>query len=160
MQEFKIYFDEVLDKKNLSKIEQILLKKAEEALKKSYAPYSKFNVGSSLLLEDGSYVVGNNQENASFPCGTCAERVALFTTKANNPDLKIKKIAITTKSEDFNIIDPIAPCGMCRQVLLEYEEQQNEPIEVLLFNESKVLKFKKAKDLLPLHFSEDRLKRK
>jgi len=86
--------------------------------------------------------------------------VALFATKANNPHLKIKKIAITTQSERFNIESPIAPCGMCRQVLLEYEEQQKESIEVFLFNDAKVLKFKQAKDLLPLHFSEDRLKRK
>jgi cytidine deaminase len=160
MQEFKIYFKEILDRKNLSDIDLNLLNKAEEILQKAYAPYSKFNVGASLLLEDGTYVLGNNQENASFPCGICAERVALFATKANNPHLKIKKIAITTKSEEFNIESPIAPCGMCRQVLLEYEEQQKEPIEVLLFNETKILKFKQAKDLLPLHFSEDRLKRK
>lgn len=160
MQEFKIYFDEILDRKNLSDLELDLLTKAEEILKTAYAPYSKFNVGASLLLEDGSFVCGNNQENASFPCGICAERVALFATKANNPHLKIIKIAITTRSDEFNIESPIAPCGMCRQVLLEYEQQQKEPIEVFLFNESKVLKFKKAKDLLPLHFSEDRLKRK
>ena len=160
MQEFKVYFEEILDRKILSKIELELLIKAEEILKTAYAPYSKFNVGASLLLEDGSYVVGSNQENASFPCGICAERVALFATKANNPHLKIKKIAITTKSEDFIIESPVAPCGMCRQVLLEYEEQQKEPIEILLFNETKIIKFNQAKDLLPLHFSEDRLKKK
>jgi len=160
MQAFKVYFEQILDRKKLSNSELLLLEKAEEILITAYAPYSKFKVGASLLLEDGSFVVGNNQENASFPCGICAERVALFSTKANNPDLKITKISIITKSEDFNIEDPIAPCGLCRQVLLEYEEQQKKSIEVFLFNESKVLKFKQAKDLLPLYFSEDRLKRK
>ncbi len=160
MPEIKINFDEILDRNLLSSEELELLNKAEEILKKAYAPYSKFDVGASVLLEDGSYVCGNNQENASFPCGICAERVALFATKANNPQLKIKKIAITTKSEQFNTENPIAPCGMCRQVLLECEEQQKEPLEVLLFNETKILKFKQAKDLLPLHFSGDRLKRK
>jgi len=160
MQEFKIYFNEILDFKKLSKIEIELLDKAREILKNAYAPYSKFMVGSSLLLEDGTFVCGNNQENASFPCGTCAERVALFAAKANFPHLKILKIAITTKSDNFIIETPIAPCGMCRQVLLEYEQQQKEPIEVLLFNESKVIKFNHARDLLPLHFCEDRLKRK
>ena len=160
MQEFKIYFEEFLDRKELHKADLILLQRAEQTLNNAYAPYSKFKDGASLLLEDGSFVVGNNQENASFPCGICAERVALFASRANNPDLKIIKIAITTQSEEFNIQDPIAPCGLCRQVLLEYEEEQKKPIEVFLFNESKILKFKQAKDLLPLHFSEDRLKRK
>tara|TARA_B100001250_G_scaffold365515_1_gene346246 strand:+ start:500 stop:982 length:483 start_codon:yes stop_codon:yes gene_type:complete len=160
MKEFKIYFDEILDRKDLANIDLELLNKAEEILKKAYAPYSKFKVGVSVLLEDGSYVCGNNQENASFPCGICAERVALFATKANNPHLKINKIAITTKSKEFNIEKPVAPCGMCRQVLLEYEQQQKEPIEVFLFNDEKIIKFTQAKDLLPLHFSEDRLKKK
>ena len=160
MPEIKINFDEILDRNLLSSEELELLNRAEEILETAYAPYSKFNVGASILLEDGTYVSGNNQENASFPCGICAERVALFATKANNPQLKIKKIAITTKSEQFKTAIPIAPCGMCRQVLFEYEEQQKEPLEILLFNETKILKFKQAKDLLPLHFSGDRLKRK
>ena len=160
MQEFKIYFEELLDRKELHKDEFILLQKAEQTLHNAYAPYSKFKVGASLLLENGSFVVGNNQENASFPCGICAERVALFASRSNNPNLKIVKIAITTQSEEFNIQEPIAPCGLCRQVLLEYEEEQKQSIEVFLFNESKILKFNQAKDLLPLHFSEDRLKRK
>lgn len=160
MPEIKINFDEILDRNLLSSEELELLNRAEEILERAYAPYSKFNVGATLLLEDGSYVSGNNQENASFPCGICAERVALFTTKANNPNIKIRKIAVTTKSLEFTKEDPIAPCGMCRQVLLEYEEQQKEPIQVFLFNEKKILKFHKAKDLLPLYFSENRLKRK
>ena len=80
--------------------------------------------------------------------------------KANYPHLKIKKIAITTTAEDFEVKSPVAPCGMCRQVILEYELKQNFPIEILLFDAEKLLKFKQAKDLLPLHFSEDRLKRK
>lgn len=159
MPEIKINFDEILDRNLLSIEELELLNRAEEILKIAYAPYSKFNVGATLLLEDGTYVSGNNQENASFPCGICAERVALFTTKANNPNIKIRKIAVTTKSLDFTTEIPIAPCGMCRQVLLEYEEQQKEPIQVFLFNEKKILKFHKAKDLLPLYFSEKRLKR-
>ena len=160
MQEFKIYFEVFSNREELYEDERVLLDKAEQTLNNAYAPYSKFKVGASLLIEDGTFIIGNNQENASFPCGICAERVALFGSKANKPHLKILKIAITTKSEDFHIKEPIAPCGLCRQVLLEYEEEQKKPIEVLLFNESKILKFKKAKDLLPLHFSEDRLKRK
>ena len=160
MPSFEINFEEIYDRNSLTIEELELINKAEETTNNAYAPYSKFKVGASLLLENGSYVVGNNQENASFPCGICAERVVLSYTKSNYPDLKIKKLAITTSSGDFKIQNPIAPCGMCRQVILEYELQQGHPIEILLFNRSKVLKFKQAKDLLPLHFSEERLKRK
>lgn len=157
---FEIKFEEITDRSSLSFEELELIRKAEEILQKAYSPYSKFKVGTSLILENGLFLVGNNQENASFPCGICAERVVLSYAKANYPDLKIKKIAITTTAEDFEVKSPVAPCGMCRQVILEYELKQNFPIEILLFDAEKLLKFKQAKDLLPLHFSEDRLKRK
>ena len=158
--EIKISFEEIHNRLNLPREIIVLFNKAEQALENAYAPYSKFKVGSSLLLGNGSYIIGNNQENASFPNGICSERVALFSAKANYPDLIIKKIAITCLTDDFIIKQPIAPCGMCRQVLLEYEEEQNSPIEVWLFTKFKILKFNKAKDLLPLYFNEDRLKKK
>ena len=126
----------------------------------AYAPYSNFHVGATLLLENKLFISGSNQENASFPCGICAERTALFTAKSNYPNLKIIKIAITTKSRDFNSTNPVAPCGLCRQVLLEYEIKQKSDIEIYLFNKEKVIKFNKAKDLLPFYFTEERLKRK
>ena len=157
---FEIKFDEITDRKSLLFEELELIRKAEEILQKAYAPYSKFKVGASLLLENGLFLAGNNQENASFPCGICAERVVLFYAKANYPHLKIKKLAITTSTDDFEIKSPVAPCGMCRQVILEYELKQSSPIEIFLFDTEKLLKFKQAKDLLPLHFSEDGLKRK
>lgn len=160
IREFKISFEEIHNRLNLSREVVVLFNKAEQALENAYAPYSKFKVGSSLLLENGSYVIGNNQENASFPNGICSERVALFSAKANNPELTIKKIAITCSTDDFMINEPIAPCGMCRQVLLEYEEEQGNPIEVWLFTKSKIFKFNQAKDLLPLYFNEGRLKKK
>ena len=106
------------------------------------------------------FISGSNQENASFPCGVCAERTALFTAKSNYPNLKIIKIAITTKSRDFNNTNPVAPCGLCRQVLLEYEIKQKSDIEIYLFNKEKVIKLNRAKDLLPFYFTEERLKRK
>ena len=91
IREFKISFEEIHNRLNLSREVVVLFNKAEQALENAYAPYSKFKVGSSLLLENGSYVIGNNQENASFPNGICSERVALFSAKANNPELTIKK---------------------------------------------------------------------
>ena len=144
----------------LTDLERTLFSKASDACKKAYAPYSNFNVGSSLLLENDIFVSGSNQENVSFPCGICAERTALFSAKSNYPKLKILKIAITTKSKDFKNLEPAAPCGLCRQVLLEYEIKQNSAIEIYLFNKKTFLKISSAKDLLPFYFSEDRLMRK
>lgn len=158
--EFKISFEEIHNRINLPREVIVLFDKAEQALGSAYAPYSKFKVGSSLLMENGSYIIGNNQENASFPNGICSERVALFSAKANYPDLIIKKIAITCSTDDFIINEPVAPCGMCRQVLLEYEEEQGFPIEVWLFTKFKIFKFNQAKDLLPLFFKEGGLKKK
>ena len=89
--EIKISYEEIHNRLNLPREIIVLFNKAEQATENAYAPYSKFKVGSSLLLENGSYIIGNNQENASFPNGICSERVALFSAKANYPDLIIKK---------------------------------------------------------------------
>ena len=102
-------------------------------------------------------IIGNNQENSSFPCGICAERVALFNAQSNYPHLSIKKIAVTANSKYFQLDDPVGPCGLCRQVLLEYEEKQNFDIEILMFDKKKINKIASAKDLLPFYFKEKRL---
>ena len=155
-----ITYQEILDFELLSEIEKKIIDKAIEASDSAYAPYSQFRVGAALVLENNHIIIGNNQENNSFPCGICAERVALFSAKSNYPDLVIKKIAITAVSKNFELIDPPGPCGLCRQVLLEYEEKQNLDIEILLFDTKKIIKLVKAKDLLPFYFKEDKLKRK
>ena len=62
----------------LSEQDQLLIKKSKEAAKKAYAPYSNFNVGASILLENGEIVEGNNQENAAYPSGLCAELCLVF----------------------------------------------------------------------------------
>ena len=161
MKELRLEFMEISRNSNFfTDLETALFTKALDACEAAYAPYSHFYVGASLLLENKLFVTGSNQENASFPCGICAERIAIFAAKSNYPNLKIIKIAITTKSKHFNNTNPVAPCGLCRQVLLEYEIKQKSDIEIYLFNEKKVIKINKAKDLLPFYFSEDRLKRK
>lgn len=161
MQELRIEFMKISRNSNsFTESERALFKKALDVCENAYAPYSNFHVGATLLLENKLFISGSNQENASFPCGICAERTALFAAKSNYPNLKIIKIAITTKSRDFNNTNPVAPCGICRQVLLEYEIKQKSDIEVYLFNKEKVIKFNKAKDLLPFYFTEERLKRK
>ena len=155
-----ITYQEITDSKLLSKTDKKIIDRAIEASQLSYAPYSEFNVGAALILENNVIIIGNNQENSSFPCGICAERVALFSAKSNYPDLVIKKIAITAISKNFQLSDPVGPCGLCRQVLIEYEEKQSSDIEVLLFDTKKIIKLAKVKDLLPFYFKEDKLKRK
>jgi len=154
-----IQYEELTDFDSLPKSEIELMDKAIGSLKKAYAPYSQFNVGSALLLNNNVIVVGNNQENSSFPCGVCAERVAIFSAMSTYPDAIIQKIAITASSKNFNLQSPVGPCGLCRQVLIEYEEKQGHDIVILLFNNKKIIKLAKAKDLLPFHFKENKLKR-
>ena len=158
--EFLLKYQEITDFSLVTNSEKLLIKKAIEIASKAYAPYSNFNVGAALILDNEKIITGNNQENVSFPCGICAERVALFTARSNFPKALIKKIAITATPKDFNLTDPVGPCGLCRQVLVEYEEKQENDIEILLFDTKKIIKIARAKDLLPFHFQEKNLKRK
>ena len=129
-----------------------LVEKANHISKTAYAPYSKFHVGAAVVLEDGQVFASSNQENASYPVGTCAERGLLAYVNANFPNIKIKKLAVST----VNINYPLPPCGMCRQYILELEKKQNDNIELLLSgNEGQIIKIDSAKDLLPLHFTEE-----
>jgi cytidine deaminase len=132
---------------------QKLMKDAVEAREKAYAPYSKFKVGAALVLENGSIVKGSNQENASYPSGLCAERTAIYAAGANYPNQKIKTIAITATSEKHDVLEPIAPCGACRQAIAEYEQKQEDPIEIYFTGTSgKVIHVKALLDILPLAF--------
>jgi cytidine deaminase len=126
---------------------------AKEATKASYAPYSNFYVGSALLLNNGVIIKGANQENAAF-AGICGERSACYHAGAYYPGEPIKKIAITAFTKGSFVSSPTAPCGMCRQALLEFETQAGQPIEVLLAGNDKVYKLDSIKSLLPLAFTE------
>jgi cytidine deaminase len=139
---------------------QSLIESAKTITHQAYAPYSHFKVGAAILLENGIVVTGNNQENMAFPSGLCAERVAVFYAGAQYPNQKIKAIAIAVHPENFEVSQPLAPCGSCRQSLLEYELKQNEDIDVLLTGQSgSVIQINGIKSLLPLHFIEERLKK-
>lgn len=130
-----------------------LMEAAFEVRNKAYAPYSKFRVGAALLLENGEVVTGSNQENASYPSGLCAERTAIFFAGAQFPGIKIKTIAISAKSDVHSMVTPVPPCGACRQVIAEYENRQDEPIEIYFMGESgKVVKSASLKNLLPFAF--------
>jgi len=130
-----------------------LVDEAKEAIKGSYAPYSKFNVGAALLLNNGVTIKGANQENAAF-AGTCGERSACYNAGANYPGVPIKKIAISSFTRGSFVEPPTAPCGVCRQALLEFETQAGQPIEVILVGRDKIYKLESIKSLLPLAFSE------
>lgn len=106
------------------------------------------------MLENGEIFSGNNQENAAFPSGLCAERTALFWIGANFPDQKIKKIFIVGGPKEFSEKNPpIPPCGACRQSIIEYETKQNENIELYFSNlNDEVIKVTSIKDLLPFYF--------
>ncbi len=136
----------------LNKQEQTLIKAAEEACQKAYAPYSEFQVGAAVLLENGEIITGSNQENAAYPSGLCAERTAMFYANANYPDIPVSSIAIIAKNKKGIIANPVAPCGACRQVLLETELRFKKPYDILLVGQSSIQKIKSSKDLLPLSF--------
>lgn len=140
----------------LEEQEQQLVNRAGDEVERAYAPYSGFKVGVAILLDNGEIDAGSNQENASFPIGLCAERVALANKTANHPAHKIVAIAI---SVDNGLAQtPAAPCGMCRQALYEAESRQGSPIRIILkgpFNDVYVIDSVEA--LLPLPFSSKNL---
>jgi len=132
---------------------KLLMEKAIEAKSAAYAPYSKFKVGAALLLENGKIITGNNQENAAYPSGICAERVAIWKAASDYPTQIIVALAITASSSSQITKEPVAPCGACRQSLSEYEIKQKEKIEVYFMGEvGKVIKTDSVLDLLPIAF--------
>jgi cytidine deaminase len=144
---------------DLSKSEKALMKIAVEARENAYAPYSQFLVGAAVLLDNSEIVIGNNQENASYPSGLCAERVALFQAGAKYPNVAIHTIAISASSNIHKVDKPAAPCGNCRQAIAEYEQKQNSPIAILMMGFSgKIFKCESLEDILPLAFGSSYLK--
>ena len=133
--------------------EQALLVAAAEALLKAYAPYSHFRVGAALLLEDGTIISGANYENAAYPMCLCAERSAIAAAVSTQPGQKIKKIAITVANEQKSIDQPAAPCGACRQVMVETELRQEWDMKVILRGQrGSIITVDSARALLPFHF--------
>ena len=138
-------------------IKQLMLQ-AVEARKKAYAPYSRFRVGAALLLDNGQVVLGSNQENAAYPSGLCAERVAVFHAGAVYPEAKITALVISAAADEKKVTDPIPPCGACRQAIAEYELKQDTPIAIYFMGETgRILKSDSLKNLLPLSFGKEYL---
>lgn len=132
-----------------------LVEKARVATYRSYAPYSHFRVGAAILLSSGDIVEGSNQENVAFPSGTCAERTACFYAHSRYPESRFRKIAIAARGTDGAFVsEPVAPCGACRQSLLEYETLAGAPVTVILVADKKVFRLPSVASLLPFAFSE------
>ncbi len=143
-----------LEKADLSSEERNLLDRALAACDKAYAPYSGFQVGVAILLDNGQIIEGANQENAAYPMCICAEPVALSRAKVQFPEAKILWMAIRVKNEAKPALEPAAPCGSCRQIISEYEGRQKARIGLLLQGqEGLVYKFDEIAPLLPLSFS-------
>jgi cytidine deaminase len=131
-----------------------LLKQARSVTAQAYAPYSRFRVGAAMQMANGAIVTGTNQENASFPVGICAERVALSTASSIYPEVAVETIAVSYHNLDGHSNSPISPCGICRQTLAEYEQRLQHPIRLILGGlEGKVFVIATASHLLPLSFS-------
>jgi len=135
----------------LPEADRLLAETARAAAGRAYAPYSKFQVGAALRLSDGTVVSGNNQENASFPAGICAERTALHAAMSERPQAVVEVIAVMVPAAVGN--RPVPPCGICRQALAEQEQRQGRPMRVLLATASgPVYELASANALLPLSF--------
>jgi len=158
--EIHINIEEYKSPDELSAEEQQLIQRAIESARDAYAPYSEFCVGACLLLENGTYISGNNQENAAYPDGLCAERVAIFAANANHPGSPVKMMAVTAVFQDKLLDQPVYPCGSCRQALLESELRFNRPVRILMYGKEGILAVNSIKELLPLSFDSSFLKSK
>ena len=151
--EIKVKVEEYTSKSELTVDEQALLQKSEEATRTSYAPYSNFNVGVAILLENGEIVSGSNQENSASPSGLCAERVAMFYANAHYPNVPIVALAVSSSVNGVLNDRPIYPCGSCRQSLLENEQRFGNSIKVIMGSSKSIQAVGSIKDLLPLSFA-------
>ena len=139
----------------LSQEEQRLVELAIEATNRSYAPYSHFHVGAALLLNNGIEIMGCNQENAAFSATLCAERSAIFAAGAQYPDVPIKILAIAARTPNGELqAEPVSPCGICRQVIIETETRFKQPVRLLLYGRDKIYIVDGIQQLMPLSFSE------
>lgn len=155
-----ISYEEYGENEKLTSSDSKLIDQANVALKGSYAPYSNFHVGAAVLLDNNEIINGANQENAAYPSGLCAERVALFYANSKYPDNTIVSIAITVLADHFVCNEPVSPCGACRQVIAETEKRQNSEIRIIMRGENRITRiFKGIEDLLPFIFHEEKLKK-
>ena len=149
----EIHYREYASVEEMDAQDQALVAAARQAQKGSYAPYSHFNVGAAVLLENGVIVPGSNQENAATPSGLCAERTAMFAAGARFPGVPMVSLAIVGGPEYTVCDDPATPCGACRQVMAEYQKLGGRPMSIILTGGKSIWKFDRVDDVLPLIFN-------
>ena len=150
--EIRIAYSEYESVEQMEQQERELVEAAIDAIQGSYAPYSKFNVGAAVRLDNGEIIQSANQENAAYPSGICAERTAMFYASAKYPENAITAIAIGASQQGVLCSNPVSPCGACRQVMAEYQTKGGQPMTIFLIGSEKIWKFEKVNDLLPLIF--------
>ena len=150
--EINISFEEYSSIDELCAEDRELASAAIEAMSGAYAPYSHFHVGAAVRMSNGQIVRGANQENAAFPSGLCAERTAMFSASAKYPDKDMRSIALVGGVYGRITEQPATPCGACRQVMAQYQTKAGKPLSVIMIGKSRVWKFGKVDDILPLIF--------
>lgn len=151
--EVKIEYEQFSSPDELSAKDRELVQKAVEAISRSYSPYSRFAVGAAVRLSDGRIFPGANQENAAFPSGLCAERVALFAAHSDRNEAYVTDLAVAGASGGVLSRQPVFPCGACAQVLLEFENPAH-PVRIFLVGQDSILQLTGATALLPFGFKQ------
>ena len=137
----------------LTEQEKALMVEAKAATYRSYSPYSKFSVGAAALLSDGTIVSGSNQENSAYPSGLCAERTTIFYANSKYPEKSVLMLCVAARdTEGHFTARPIAPCGACRQVLVETETRYNQLMKIMLYGTENTFFISSARELLPVSF--------
>ena len=150
--EIHISYQEFGSIEELNAEDRELAGSAIQAMGRAYAPYSHFHVGAAVRMSNGQIVEGANQENAAFPSGLCAERTAMFAASAKYPDKHMCSIALAGGVYGRLTEQPATPCGACRQVMAQYQTKAGKPVSVIMIGKSRVWKFEKVDDILPLIF--------
>jgi cytidine deaminase len=156
--EIRILYSEYSRPEELPVEMKQLIEEARLISQKAWSPYSGFCVGAAVKLTNGMIFTGNNQENAAYPSGLCAERTALFYANANYPEIPVEAIAISARYNNRLVGEPVKPCGGCRQVLLETEMRFNHPVRIILDGQNSIFVFEGIDLLLPMSFRPEALK--
>ncbi len=156
--EITIRFQEYRNLNDLPEDLVNLIEAARSVSHKAWSPYSGFCVGAAVKLTNGMITTGNNQENAAYPSGLCAERTALFYANANYPEVAVEAIAVSARHKKGLVSEPVKPCGSCRQVMLETETRFNHPIKIVLDGKNSIYVLEGIDCLLPLSFRAESLK--